>query len=221
MYLLTCFQKNFFVTQKKALINYIYIASFIMTNMGNENTNYFCNSLINGDNIGINKIYQLVYPKVLKFVLKNSGQREDAEDVFQRALIQLSARLKLKRIEFHSSFEAYLFTICMNLWRRDLNLKKRRVTNIPNQEHFDEQSDSIQEILEQEKWELYTEMFNKLSDNCKEVLGFYYNKVSYADIVEKFSYTTESVARQRVFKCRKKLSELVKKDRRFKQIKAI
>ena len=76
-------------------------------------------------------------------------------------------------------------------------------------------------LLEQEKWELYTEMFNKLSENCKEVLGFYYNKVSYADIVKKLSYTTESVARQRVFKCRKKLSDLVKKDKRFKQLKAI
>jgi len=193
----------------------------MMTNMSNENTKYFCDSLINGDNKGILKIYQLVYPKVLKFVLKNSGQTEDAEDVFQKALIQFSARLKLKRIEFHSSFEAYLFTICMNLWRRELNLKKRRVTNIPNQEHYDEQSDSIQEILEQEKWELYTEMFNKLSNNCKEVLGFYYNKVSYADIVKKLSYTTESVARQRVFKCRKKLSDLIKKDKRFKQLKAI
>jgi RNA polymerase sigma factor (sigma-70 family) len=192
-----------------------------MTNMSNENTKYFCDSLINGDNKGILKIYQLVYPKVLKFVLKNSGQTEDAEDVFQKALIQFSARLKLKRVEFHSSFEAYLFTICMNLWRRELNLKKRRVTNIPNQEHYDEHSDSIQELLEQEKWELYTEMFNKLSENCKEVLGFYYNKVSYADIVKKLSYTTESVARQRVFKCRKKLSDLVKKDKRFKQLKAI
>ncbi|WP_452603114.1 RNA polymerase sigma factor [Pontimicrobium sp. MEBiC06410] len=193
----------------------------MMTNMSNENIKYFCDSLINGDNKGILKIYQLVYPKVLKFVLKNSGQTEDAEDVFQKALIQFSARLKLKRVEFHSSFEAYLFTICMNLWRRELNLKKRRVTNIPNQEHYDEHSDSIQELLEQEKWELYTEMFNKLSENCKEVLGFYYNKVSYADIVKKLSYTTESVARQRVFKCRKKLSDLVKKDKRFKQLKAI
>lgn len=185
--------------------------------MSNENTKYFCDSLINGETEGIKKIYELIYPKVLKFVQKNSGQKEDAEDVFQRALIQLSARLKLKRVEFHSSFEAYLFTICMNLWRRELNLKKRRVTNMPVEEHLD----TALEIVEQEKWELYTEKFNMLTDNCKEVLGLYYKKISYADMVEKLSYTSESVARQRVFKCRKKLSDLVQKDVRFKRLKEI
>jgi RNA polymerase sigma factor (sigma-70 family) len=182
-----------------------------------ENTIFFYNSLIDGDSVGIKKIYQILYPKVLKFILKNSGQKEDAEDVFQKALIELTARLRLKRLEIHTSFEAYFFSTCMNIWRRELNLKKRRVTNIPIVEHYDEHEDHILSILEQEKWDLYEEKFNLLSSNCKEVLKLYFSKTSYESIVKLLSYNSESVARQRVFKCRKKLSAFIKKDLRFKK----
>ena len=34
-------------------------------------------------------------------------------------------------------------------------------------------------------------------------------------MVEQFGYNSETVARQRVFKCKTKLKELVRKDKRF------
>ena len=74
-------------------------------------------------------------------------------------------------------------------------------------------------IIEQKKWELFTEALQKLSDNCKAILGMFFAKIPYAKIVEKMNYSSETVARQRVFKCKNKLKDIIKKDSRFKSLK--
>lgn len=73
-------------------------------------------------------------------------------------------------------------------------------------------------LLEQERWELFKEKLEKLSDNCIQVLTLFLKKVSYADIVTQLSYSSETVARQRVFKCKAKLIKSVKSDERFKNL---
>ena len=88
----------------------------------------YLKGLSSGDVTIIKKIYNDNYTKVKAFVLQNKGQAQDAEDVFQKALLQLTVRYKKEPFEIHSSFEAYLFTVCKNLWRRELNKSKNRVT---------------------------------------------------------------------------------------------
>jgi len=165
----------------------------------------------------ISEIYSSFFNKTLSFVLRNNGQEVDAEDVFQKALMQISARIKTKRLTtLHSSFEAYLFTACKNLWRRELNKnKKTRVTNEGVHELVSEEHDMAYALLEQERWELFREKLDNLSDNCKVVVELFLKKVSYSDIVLKFGYSSETVARQRVFKCKAKLIQLIKGDDRF------
>ena len=104
------------------------------------------------------------------------------------------------------------------MWRRELNKKKKWVTKEGIVERVDEDEDLATAILDQERWELYKECFEKLSQNCKEILAFFFNKLSYKEIVAKTSYTSETVVRQRVFKCKSKLSEHIKTDRRFKSL---
>ncbi len=188
--------------------------------MSVENNNYLFNSLINGNSKGILQIYKVVFPKVYSFVAKNSGQKEDAEDIFQKTLMQLATRFKDKKIAFSSSFEAYLFTACKNQWRKKLNSEKKWVTNVVSEEPIYDNEELEVHLETEEKWKLYKEMFEQLSANCKEVLKLFYQKLPYAAICQELGYASEPVARQRVFKCRSKLSSLIKKDIRYKQIKA-
>ncbi len=186
-----------------------------------QDSDYFIKGILDSDEKVITKIYTLFFNKVLKFVIQNNGQKEDAEDVFQKALLQISARIKTKRLEtIHSTFEAYLFTACKNLWRRELNKNKRsRVTNDGVIELESDESDMASALLEQERWELFREKLEKLSGNCKKVLMLFLKKTPYSKIVEQMSYTSETVARQRVFKCKAKLIETIKADKRFRNLK--
>jgi hypothetical protein len=76
-------------------------------------------------------------------------------------------------------------------------------------------------ILEQKRWEIFNDNLMTISGNCREVLKMFFNKISYQDIVKKLNYSSETVARQRVFKCKKKLSQLVQNDPRFKSLKEL
>ncbi|MEW7280542.1 sigma-70 family RNA polymerase sigma factor [Aquimarina sp. 2201CG1-2-11] len=184
-----------------------------------QDSNYYIQGILHSDETVITQIYKNFFPKVLKFVCENKGQCEDAEDVFQKALLQISARIKLKKLEvIHSTFEAYIFTSCKNLWRRELNKKKNRVTNLEVKELVSEESDMAYALLEQERWELLREKLDGLSDNCKKILGLFFKKVSYSEIVKQLSYSSEVVVRQRVFKCKAKLISNIKADKRFKNL---
>ncbi|MDY8138618.1 sigma-70 family RNA polymerase sigma factor [Aquimarina sp. 2201CG5-10] len=184
-----------------------------------QDNNYFIQGILNSDEKVITEIYTLFFPKALNFVLQNKGQRVDAEDIFQKVLLQISVRIRNRELEvIHSTFEGYLFTACKNLWRRELNKQKNRVTNDRVVELASEESDMAYALLEQERWELFREKLNQLSDNCKQILALFLKKVSYADMVIQLSYSSETVARQRVFKCKAKLISMVKADNRFKKM---
>ena len=179
---------------------------------------FYLKALLNNNTEVIISIYKDNFYKVKSFVIKNRGQKQDAEDIFQKALLQLAVRYKKEEFVIKTSFEAYLFTVCKNLWRRELNKSKIKVTSDGFFELKDNNEDIALATLEQKRWELFTESLELISDNCKQVLKLFFEKVSYAKIVETFKYNSETVARQRVFKCKGKLRELVKKDKRFKSL---
>lgn len=185
-----------------------------------EKTQYLT-SLLNNDSKGIMKIYTIVFPRVRKFVLQNKGQQQDAEDIFQKALIQITVRYQKERFQINTSFEAYLFTACKNLWRKELKIRKNRVTNTEIIELVPEERNMALSILEQKRWELFTEKLDLISENCKKVLLLVFNNTSYADIVSKMGYNSETVARQRVFKCKTKLSKYIKDDQRYNPLKTL
>ncbi|WP_179376766.1 RNA polymerase sigma factor [Winogradskyella wichelsiae] len=179
---------------------------------------YYLKALLNNDAKIINSIYKNNFYKVKSFVLKNKGQQQDAEDIFQKALLQLAVRYKKEKFVIKTSFEPYLFTVCKNLWRRELNKSKIEVTKEGLIELRDDNEDIALAVLEQKRWELFNESLELISENCKKILKLFFAKTSYAEMVEIFNYNSETVVRQRVFKCKNSLKELIKKDKRFQSL---
>lgn len=186
-----------------------------------KDNSFYLRALLNSDTETIKAIYKNNFFKVKSFVLKNKGQLQDAEDVFQKALLQLAIRYKKEKFEITTSFEAYLFTVCKNLWRRELNKSKFRVTKYDLVELEDENEDIAMAVLEQKRWELYAESLELISDKCKVILKLYFAKVPYSEIIKKFDYNSETVARQRIFRCKNKLKEVIQKDKRFNDLKML
>ncbi len=176
-------------------------------------------ALIAGDSKEIKVLYEKTFPLVKKFVLQNKGTITDAKDVFQKALLQIAVRYKMEKFTIKSSFEAYLFTVCRNMWRKELIRKKNEVTYEDALEH--ESTNMALDLLEQKRWDLFNDVLGSISDNCKLVLKLYFNKNSYSDIVKAMKYTSEVVARQRVFKCKAMLKTLILKDNRYPDLKEL
>ena len=181
---------------------------------------YFIEGILNSDERVIREIYTSYFSHVLSFVMKNNGNREDAEDVFQAALLQISARIKVRELTtINSPFGGYLFGACKNLWRRELKKKIKRVTTYEKVELVNEVSEMADAVLEQEKWDLFEEKLMLLSETCKELMKLFFLKMPYRKIQTMFSYSSEDVARQRVFKCKKRLIELIRRDSRYGSLK--
>ena len=186
-----------------------------------NNTNYFINGLKTQNEKVILEIYTTIYPNVRRFVIQNSGQEQDAQDIFQKAIVQIMARVQVQDVVIKSTFDGYLFTACKNLWRRELNKSKRMVTFEQPIELKVEANDMALSVLEQERWEFFQEKLELISENCKEILKRFFKKMAYKDIAKELDYSDENVVRQRVFKCKNKLTQMIKEDNRFNQLKTI
>ncbi len=183
-----------------------------------KDPNYFLEGLVSNNENVVREIYKGSFYKVLSFISRNKGSRPDAEDVFQNALLQLAVRYKKNKFEINSNFEAYLLVVCKNLWRRELNKSKSLVTNDKVIELKNDNEDIALSVLEQERWELFNEYIAQLSENCLKIMTLFFKRISYAEMVKRFGYNSETVARQRVFKCKSKLKDMIKNDTRFKSL---
>lgn len=183
-----------------------------------EETEKYLNGLIHNDRKTVAAIYDAFFPKVKSFVLNNKGKEEDVQDVFHDSLIYLIVKHRESPLKVNS-FEAYFFTICKNIWRRTLKNKKNRVMNHDLPHYVDKEADLGLFVLEQKRLEFYQEKFQLLSPNCKEILGSYFNGMSYESILQELSYTSINTVRQRVFKCKAKIIQLIKEDYRYRKLK--
>jgi len=175
----------------------------------------YLQALIEGNNKVILEIYNKFHPKIKKFIFRNNGKQEDAQDVFHDALMYLIMKHKASPLKI-ASFEAYLFTICKNIWRSSLKNKKEWVMKDGVLPLVNKEDNLATFTLEQKHLEFYQEKFQLLSDNCKEVLSNYFNGMSYEEIMKDLSYNSINVVRQRVYKCRAKIVQLIKADFRYK-----
>ncbi len=186
-----------------------------------KSDDFLLQSLVTGDEKGITEIYKKLYPKVLRYVCKHDGTEDDAKDVMQKGLLQLSARAQAKHFKITSTFEGYFFTTCKNVWRREIKIKQLRVTNPAIIDQVHEEREIALAAYEQEKWELFQEKLAVISENCRKILSYFFNKVPYSKIAEKLDYASENTVRQRIFKCKNKLKEAIKSDSRYNELKEL
>jgi len=182
-----------------------------------ETDEYFIKALLEQDNRVISEIYERFFPKTLRFVFQNRGTLDQAKDIFQESLFYIIVGIRERRLKIEC-FEAYLFTVSKNMWRRELELQKKRVMNLEVVTLVDKETNFAMFMLEQEQMELYREKFTNLSENCKEILSLFFNDVSYEQIIKELSYATINTARQRIFKCRNKLLTMIKSDVRYNKV---
>ncbi|TCI90203.1 RNA polymerase sigma factor [Tenacibaculum sp. M341] len=180
---------------------------------------YFLQSIRKGDNIGIGKIYTKLYPKVKRHIIQRDGSEDDAKDIMQKALMQLSVRAQDTNFEISSSFDGYFMVICKNLWIREAKKLKLRVTNDTTLDLVSDDMDVAMSAFEQEKWELFKEKLQEISENCRELLQLFFKKVSYKQIASLKNYASENTVKQRIFKCKAKLKDTIQSDRRYADLK--
>jgi RNA polymerase sigma factor (sigma-70 family) len=165
-------------------------------------------------------LYQAYFPLVKNMVNYNSGQAEDAFDIYQEALIVIykkAANDELKLVD--CSFKTYLYSVCKLLWLKQL--KKSTLKNsfvILNEEEISEDQEEIIQLAENNrKFTLFQTHFLALKKDCQKVIELSLNKVSMKEVAKLMGYKNEDYAKKKKYQCKEKLIKQIRNDPKFKE----
>jgi len=157
-----------------------------------------------GDEKALEIIYQKYYRMMTKLVVSNSGTEDEARDIYQDALIVFWQKARSGNLVLTSKISTYIYSICQNLWRKELE-RKKKLTN----EEKDSSETTDHDSAEREK--IMAKCLEQLGDTCKKVLMYYYfDDMSMQDIADKLGFANTDTAKTKKYKCKQKLDELVK-----------
>ena len=165
----------------------------------------------------LQKIYNESLPEVTKYIRRNSGSLEDAKDVFQEAILIIYNKIKEDTLELTTTFHAYLFSICKNLWLKKLRSKNNQTLRLSFTWGLKEDTEYEEDFLKSRKWKLFNNKFQALAEECRKVLQLLFNGKSGKEIAQEMGYT-EEYAKRKKYKCKLSLAQLIKQDPEYKAI---
>ena len=157
-----------------------------------------------GDESALEYLYQKYYRMMIKLVISNSGTEYEAKDIYQEALMVLWQKAVSNNLVLTSKLSTYLYSICQNLWRKELDRKSRLSSETKDKVEYMEHD-------RDERVKIIRDCIEQLGDTCQKVLTYYYfDGMSMADIAEKLNFSSTDTAKTKKYKCKKRLDQLVK-----------
>lgn len=144
------------------------------------------------------------FPKVKKMILSKGGTKDDAEDIFQEALIILYNKVNQGDFKLTSKIGTYLYSVSRFLWKDQLIKNNKTVdSDFSNDQLIETNKEELEEIIKkEEKLQVIEQVLKEISQKCQEIFElFYFKKLSMKDIAIKMKYTSERVARTQKYKC--------------------
>jgi len=71
-----------------------------------------------GDERVLDHLYKKYYRMMTRIVLSNNGSEEEAKDVYQEALLAFWQKAVRGELVLTSKISTYLYSICLNQWRK-------------------------------------------------------------------------------------------------------
>jgi RNA polymerase sigma factor (sigma-70 family) len=162
-------------------------------------------------------VYETLGPPIFKYVLTNSGTKDDAMDVFHDTFIKVLNKIEQDKYKDENKFEAYFIQIARFTWIDKIRDRKQGPivgdsdTLLERADEGDE--DAIMElILHDKRLEVLDIVWQSWDDtDCRRRLNAYH----YEDESTQEIANTEGVERntilKRLYDCRKKLFKLISK----------
>ncbi|MGZ4034828.1 MAG: RNA polymerase sigma factor [Bacteroidia bacterium] len=150
------------------------------------------------------KVFTTLYnyfPVVKKMILANGGRSEDAEDIYQEALIVFYKKAGAADFKLTSTINTYLYSICRFMWKDQLKKQQKQTFTDIEKETISE-SEFITEIEAEGQFKLAEKVISELGERCKELLIlFYFHSKKLKDIASKMGYNSENTAKNQKYKC--------------------
>jgi len=163
----------------------------------------------------IRYLYKEYFPLAKSIVERNSGNYEDAEDLFQDSVVVLYKRLTNENINLKCSLKTFFFGICRNLWMQRLDRKWRllyseSMAEEPAGSYEITDKEFSEEILEKKR--LFQKHFLTLPMRCQKILLLYLKDLPLRKIAEELGMKNEEYAKARKYSCKNMLRKRIMND---------
>jgi RNA polymerase sigma factor (sigma-70 family) len=154
-------------------------------------------------------IYKDTYPMVEKYILQNSGSRDDAQDVFQDAMYVLIKKSEDPEFTLTAKVSTFVFGITKNLWLKQLSKNKLDVEALQIENEFDA-TPTVTDTKNLERVKRMKDCLYQLGEPCKTILEhFYFLKTPMKRIAEMLHYTNANNAKNQKYKCFMRLKKMM------------
>ncbi len=149
------------------------------------------------------RLYEKNFPRIKVYVTQNSGTEEDAEDIFQDALMVFVEKFRQDDFSLTASANTYVYAIAKNLWLKKLRDEKSKthyLSDYKESEFLKELDAAIEE--ERSYWEKLRFYMVKISTHCRRLINdmFFANR-DWREIQAKYGYKNKHTAANQKYKC--------------------
>lgn len=174
---------------------------------------------------GSSKAYKLLnkqyFPMLKAYVMSNSGNDQDAWDLYQDTLLDLTDNVKKQDFELTCALKTYFTAIFQNKWLTRLRDKKKHFVEFDEEEHTEIDVTPHHEI-EMAKFDLYLlylEHFNRLSERCQKIWNKKFEGAKWEAIAEVIGTRSQSNVWKLTSECKSGLLDNIYNDPEYERLK--
>lgn len=163
-------------------------------------------------------MYDTIFPKVKRYITQNSGNEDEALDIFQDAIVCLCKHIKQGRYDEKYEISAFLYSVSRNLWINKVK-KDSRTTELQESTDISEDYDFSNDIITEQKARTIRQVIKQLGEKCYQLLQYaFYQKRSNNEICEIMGFSTVNAVKTQKYKCKQKLMTLVESNKGFQEV---
>lgn len=159
----------------------------------------------------LNVFYKMHFASIQQLIVLNGGDAQEAKDIYQEGIIVIYEKILDNKLVLTSSLKTYLYSICRNLWLKQLSRKSKYVGNLNDSDDFFAIEPDDAQWMEEEikQFDGMKQALLSLGEPCQSLINdYYFNHLSMADLTNKYNYTNTDNTKNQKYKCMNRLKKL-------------
>jgi RNA polymerase sigma factor (sigma-70 family) len=150
--------------------------------------------------------WQDMKKKVIHYVQRRGGSREEGLDIFHDGIVALDKNIRLGTYRTESGLEAYFYTICRYIWNNEWR-RKNKMASQELQDFHQEPDEVTPEVIfrTNEETSLLRQVLLLLDDSCKKILTLWKLSYTMEEIAEELQLSSAEMAKKYRYRCMTKL----------------